>query len=55
MPTCEDVALFHDADGLVVGIVWNVGGAMEERPNAMPAVRPDDLKPVKRYVLCVWV
>ena len=38
--------LFHDADCLVVGVVWDVGGAVEELPDAMPTICPNHLEPV---------
>ena len=45
------MAGLHDADGLVLGVVGDVGGAVEEAVDAVPAVRPHHREALRLRVL----
>ena len=47
----ECVSRLHDADGLVLGVVGDVGRAVEEAVDAVPAVRPHHREALRLSVL----
>ena len=47
----ECVSWLHDADCLVLGVVGDVGGAVEEAVDAVPAVRPHHGEALRLRVL----